>query len=134
MKLLILVLFWSFGLFAYDCDCEVFVYSPMTGPHLPPKIFERYEINEFPRMTSNSQNLCRVGCLKKFEEELPARKLNELLQGYSQELIQGNVLGYNCTGLTTLKYPVRVKASLGGQGLGNVVDQIHVVTHEEVCF
>ena len=43
-------------------------------------------------------------------------------------------LSHNCTGFTTLKFPVRVKAKLGPMGLGNVVDLIQVVNHEQLCF
>jgi hypothetical protein len=60
--------------------------------------------------------------------------VNALLIKYSKNLIDEKIVGHNCTGLTTLKYPVRVKASLGKLGLGNVIDQTHVINHEEVCF
>jgi hypothetical protein len=36
--------------------------------------------------------------------------------------------------MTTLKYPVRVKAKLAQNGLGNVADVVEVIGHEEVCF
>lgn len=61
-------------------------------------------------------------------------RLNALLVTLSQELIQEKVLGFNCTGLTTLKYPVRVKAKLGDMSLGNVENLVQVVNHEEICF
>jgi hypothetical protein len=60
--------------------------------------------------------------------------LTSLLLAYAQNLIQINTLGYNCTGLTTVKFPVRVKAKLGHFSLGNVADVIHVINHEQICF
>jgi hypothetical protein len=50
------------------------------------------------------------------------------------QLIDQKVVGFNCTGLTNLKYPVRVKARLAENGLGNVADIVQVISHEEVCF
>ena len=73
-------------------------------------------------------------CLKTFEENLPVERMTALLIIHSSRLIREGLLGYNCTGLTTVKYPVRVKASLGNLNLGNVADQVYVVNHEEQCF
>ena len=65
---------------------------------------------------------------------MPSSKLNALLVVHSMQLIDQKVLGFNCNGLTNLKYPVRVKARLAENGLGNVADIVQVVSHEEVCF
>jgi len=65
---------------------------------------------------------------------MPGDRLRALLLTYTQGLIAERAVGFNCTGLTTLKYPVRVKASLGKLGLGNVSDTIEIVNHEELCF
>ena len=65
---------------------------------------------------------------------MSTERLNALLVTLSKEFIDERVVGYNCTGLTTLKYPVRVKAKLGDMSLGNVEDLTQVVSHEEVCF
>lgn len=125
----------SVNAFAINCDCIVRVYSPMTGTHaLPANNFKTYELEEFSSYSINNQKLCRLSCLKAYEEDMPQERLNALLLSYSQNLIDKGVLGYNCTGLTVLKYPVRVKARLGRLGLGNVADTIQVVAHEESCF
>lgn len=62
------------------------------------------------------------------------QRLDLELQGLAKTLINNQAIGYNCTGLTTLKFPVKVKASLGKTGLGNVEDFIQVVSFEETCF
>lgn len=121
--------------FALDCDCEIRVYSPMTGSHkLQPNTFKVYELEEFSSYSVKNQRLCRESCLKEFEKDMPTERLQALLITYGQSLINEKQLGYNCTGLTTMKFPVRVKASLGRMGLGNVSDTVQVVTHEELCF
>lgn len=109
----------------------------MTGAKsdtLPATDFKTYELEEFSTYSVNNQKLCRRSCLKAFEEDMPQDRLNALLLSYSQTLINEGRLGYNCTGLTVLKYPVRVKARLGRLGLGNVADTVQVVAHEEACF
>jgi hypothetical protein len=121
--------------FALPCDCEVRVYSPITGSHqLPATSLKKYELEEYGSYSFNNQRSCRQRCLDKFQDDMPTARLNALLLVYGQNLINEKMLGYNCTGLTTLKFPVRVKASLGQLGLGNVADQVHVVNHEEICF
>lgn len=133
--ILALIGYWSFAAFAVNCDCEVRVYSPMTGSYqVPATSFKTYQLDEYGSYGVRNQLACKESCLKEFQEDMPISRMNALLLTYSQKMIEEKALGYNCTGLTTLKYPVRVKASLGAIGLGNVVDQIYVVNHEEVCF
>lgn len=125
----------SVNAFALNCDCEVRIYSPITGSYkMSPNNFKTYELEEFSSYHVKNQRACRESCLKKFEEDMPSDRLNALLMSYAQSLITERSVGYNCTGLTTLKFPVRVKASLGRLGLGNVSDTIRVVNHEELCF
>jgi hypothetical protein len=133
--LLVLTGFWSFAVFAIPCDCEVKVHSPLTGSYkMSPVIIKTYQLEEFSSFAAKNIQQCRQSCLEEFQKDMPANRLNALLITYSQELIDQKVLGFNCTGLTTLKYPVRVKARLAQNGLGNVADLVQVVGHEEVCF
>lgn len=137
MKLIfaLIIGFFAFKALAIPCDCEVVIYSPITGSHqLKPNVLKAYELEEFSTYSVKNQLECRKSCLERYEEDMPSERLKALLLTYSQELINERVLGYNCTGLTTLKYPVRVKVKLGELGLGNVSDVIQVVNHEEVCF
>lgn len=121
--------------FAIGCDCEVRVYAPMTASHeMPETVLKTYELEEFSSYSRKNQRICRKLCLEQFEKDMPQARLNALLANYTQTLINEKALGYNCTGLTTVKYPVRVKASLGKLGLGNVADTIQVIGHEELCF
>jgi hypothetical protein len=107
----------------------------MTGPHqMQPNTLKVYELEEFSSYSAKNQRTCRQSCLEKYEADMPSDRLQALLLTYAQNLIQEKALGYNCTGLTTLKFPVRVKASIGQLGLGNVSDIVQVVTHEELCF
>ncbi len=65
---------------------------------------------------------------------MSTERLNALLMSLTQDMINERVVGYNCTGLTTLKFPIRVKAKLGDMSLGNVEDLTQVVNFEEICF
>ncbi len=121
--------------FAIGCDCEVRVYAPLTASHnMSETVLKTYELEEFSSYSLRNQRVCRKLCLDQFEKDMPQSRLNALLASYTQTLTNQQALGYNCTGLTTAKYPVRVKASLGNLGLGNVADTIQVISHEELCF
>lgn len=135
---LILTLFIGFltmKAFAIGCDCEVRVHSPMTGSYqMKPNTFRVYELEEYSTYSKRNQRECRKSCAEKFQSDMTSDRLNALLLTYSQSLIDEKAVGFNCTGLTTLKYPVRVKARLGELGLGTVADFVQVVNHEELCF
>lgn len=133
--ILSLSIFWSFAVFAIPCDCEVKVHAPLTGSYQQsPTILKTYELEEFSSFAPKNIQQCRQSCLEEFQKDMSSSRLNALLVTYSMELIDQKVLGYNCTGLTTLKYPVRVRAKLAHRGLGNVADIVQVVSHEEICF
>jgi hypothetical protein len=133
--LLSLIGFWSFAVFAIPCDCEVRVHTPLTGSQqMSPVVIKKYELEEFSSFAPKNIRQCRESCLAEFQKDMSSERLNALLVTYSMQLIDQKVVGYNCTGLTTLKYPVRVKAKLAQNGLGNVADIIQVVSHEEICF
>ena len=135
LSLFLLAFFISQNLFAISCDCEVRVYPPTTGSHqLGTMVLAHYELENFGTYSVKNQLECRKGCQEQFEEDMNVTRLNALLLKYSQRLIDEKLLGYNCTGLTTLKYPVRVHARLGRLGLGNVIDIVQVMSHEEACF
>jgi hypothetical protein len=135
-----LILFLLWGLianpaWALECDCEVQIAPPLTGSHrLPINTFKTYELEEYGSYAVKNQLTCRKHCLEKFTEDMPTERVNALLVTYAQRLIQEGMLGYNCTGLTTLKFPLRVKAILGEMSLGNVADHVYVVNHEQLCF
>ncbi len=136
MKLfMILFIFWPPSALAMTCDCEVRVFSPVTGSHqmdsTPLKVFT---LETYDSYRVKNQVRCRDMCLRTFEEDLPTERMTALLLLHSARLIREGVMGYNCTGLTTVKYPVRVKANLGRLNLGNVADQVYTVNHEEQCF
>lgn len=120
---------------AIGCDCEIRVYSPMTASHqMQFNTLKTYQLEEYATYSPKSQLKCRQSCEETIQKDMPTDRLHALLLSYTQNLIQEKALGFNCTGLTTVKFPVRAKASLGRMGLGNVSDTIEVVTHEEVCF
>lgn len=130
-----LLALWSGGVLAISCDCEVRVFSPMTGSHrMNSSVLKVYELDEYSSYSLKNRKQCRKLCLERFQEDMPSERLSALLLTYSQKLIEEGLLGYNCTGLTNFTYPVRVKATLGNLGLGNVADVRQVVVHEERCF
>lgn len=133
--MLLLIGLWSWGAFAIPCDCEVRVHAPTTASHqMPATVIKIFQLEEYSNYARKNIRQCQRSCLEAFQQDMPADRLNALLLTHSMQLIEQKTLGFNCTGLTTLKYPVRVRAKLGERGLGNVADLVQVVTHEELCF
>jgi hypothetical protein len=128
-------LFLSFKVFAIGCDCEIRIFSPLTGPQtLPSWTLNVFKLEEYSSFSSKNLKICRDSCLKKFQSEVLNNEIYIQLLSYSEDLIKKRLIGFNCTGVTTLKFPVRVKASLGNLGIGNVADFIQVINLQEVCF
>lgn len=135
-KLLLAIVFFipNFVL-AVQCDCEIRVFHPIHASHsLKSTSLKTYSLESFDNSSRKNQLQCRESCFAKFQSDMSEERMIALLSIESQKLIEQKVVGYNCTGLTTFKYPVRVKASLGNIGLGNVIDQMYVLGHEQVCF
>lgn len=132
---IILNLLFSFSAYAINCDCDIRIHSPIGAPlKIEPIILKTLKVESFSSYSYKNQIQCRNSCLEEFQSEMPVQRLKALLQSYSQELISQGRIGYNCTGLTVLKFPVRVRARLANLGLGNVSDIIETVAHEEICF
>lgn len=133
---LLLVLLLNMGsAYAYRCTCDVNVSHPLTASQeMKAASMRKYTMTTYDTMSEATQNACRNECLQQFRKDLPPDELTPILVELSRQLIDQKVVGYNCTGLTSFKYPVRVKAKLGRRPLGNVADQIEVVTYEQVCF
>ncbi len=132
---LIFTMLWSSQILAIHCDCEVYVLPPTSGSHsIPIKKLAVFEIDEFSSYSTKSQFSCRNFCRQEVEEKLSSSDLTKKLNDYSAYLAEKSLIGYSCSGLTTLKYPIKVKAVLGKKGLGSVADFIQVVNYSQNCF
>lgn len=107
----------------------------MTGSHqAPPSPLKSYELENYSSKSAKAQESCQKSCLRAFTEDMKGGRLKSLLHLYTQRLISEKAVGFNCTGLTTLQYPVVVKARLGNLSLGNVYRSMEVISYEEPCF
>jgi hypothetical protein len=121
--------------YAYRCTCNVNVSHPLTASQtMKTATMRTYTMSTYDSMNEANVDACRNECVQQFRRDLPPDELTPILVELSKQLIDQKVVGYNCTGLTSFKYPVRVKAKFGRRSLGNVADQIEVVTYEQVCF
>lgn len=137
MRIIVLIILglYSVGAFAASCDCDLLVFSPMTSSHQSePSVLKTYELENYASKSLNAQSACQKSCLKTFSKDMKGGRLKSLLHLYTQRLISEKAVGFNCTGLTTLQYPVVVKARLGNLSLGNVYRSLEVLTYEEPCF
>lgn len=121
--------------FAFYCDCRLLIFSPLTGSHRLDSVeYKSYTLETFSKINDNTKNACRLSCSEKFNANFKSDDFYSIVYRHAEELIQSGAIGYNCTGQTTLKFPVKIKASLGHVPLGNVADFIQVVTYEKSCF
>lgn len=126
---------YSGSILALSCDCDLLVFSPMTGSHkMPAATLKTYELENYATKSVASQNSCKKSCLDTFTQDMKGGRLKSLLTVYAQRLVTDGAVGFNCTGLTTLQFPVVVKANLGNMSMGNVYRSMEVITHEEACF
>jgi hypothetical protein len=120
---------------ALPCVCEVRFHTPLTASHeIPPHLYYSFEADEFPSVSLKHVNLCREVCKSSFHQKIPAERLQAGVTNYGQFLVEQNLVGHNCTGFTTLKFPIKVRAFLGPYGLGNVVNLSQVINYERICF
>ncbi len=125
----------SSQVYAYTCQCTVEVYPPTTGSHSIPlesKMFD--DGREYGRLTKYSYQACATECRESSIDKFPYPQLQQVAYQQSVKLIKNDEVGYNCTGPTTFKYPVRFKASLGPVTLGNVRQEMVIVHHDQKCF
>lgn len=120
---------------AYTCQCSIEVYPPTTGSHSIPLESKVFDVGrEFGRINKYSYQACYSDCKAASTEKFPYPQLQQVAYQQSVKLIQNDEVGYNCTGPTTFKYPVRFKATLGPIPLGNVRQEMVIVHHEQKCF
>lgn len=135
MLLFLILSLYAVSTFAISCDCELMVFSPLTGSHqMAPATLKTYELENYASKSSRAQLACQNSCVKAFSEDMAEKRLKSVLLLYTQRLIGEGALGFNCTGLSTYQYPVVLKARLGNVSLGNVYRSLEVITHEEACF
>lgn len=137
MKVFVVLLFLliPMRIWAASCDCDLLVFSPLTGSHeMPPATLKTYELENYASENRVVQSKCQNSCIKAFNKDMKNDRLKSVLTLYAQRLIEERAIGFNCTGLTTLQFPVVVKARLGTLSLGNVHRSMEVITHEEACF
>lgn len=77
---------------------------------------------------------CRSDCAYIAQRDYDEDRLKQLLLPWVSELVEYGQAGYNCTGPTTFKVPVRVRASLGNRRLGITRESMIFLHREKSCF
>jgi len=133
--LLVCLLFISNNIFAYNCDCEIHAFHPLSSSTLiKSKILKKFEVESFGRFSKKNIESCRKLCTDEFEEKISSKKLNRMLLEYTSQLINEGIVGYSCSSLTQFKYPIRIKAYLGSESVGVSSDFIQIIHFDQKCF
>ncbi len=123
------------NILAFNCDCELIAYHPLTSSYkVEPKVIKKFEIEAFGSFSKKNIESCRKLCSEEFEDKVSPKILNRMLIEYSSRLVEEGLLGYSCTSLTQIKYPLRVKAYLGGKSIGISSDFVQVIHSDQKCF
>jgi hypothetical protein len=114
-----------------DCSCEVRALTPMRASQsvLP------HRLAEFPgRQFGAREAVAPATCLRECRRDALARFPRAILEAelapWVDEIAAADSQGRICSGPTTFKVPVYVKAHLGDRALG-VAHQTVVVLHRE---
>lgn len=111
---------------AVECRCDVFALPPLTASHnLPPHDLGGFSgVEQATKMGDPAlcRQDCRLGAMKEYEQAF----LKERLRPWVDQLVADGSAGRNCTGPTTFKIPVRVRASLDARSVG--------IAHQDMVF
>ncbi len=117
---------------ALECACEVYAFPPLTASHrIPPHLVGDVDagVQEDNQL---DPTLCRTRCQELSRNEYDATMLKERIAPWVDQLAADGTVGRNCTGPTTFKVPVRVRARLGAATLG-IAREDMVFLHRQIA-
>ncbi len=133
--LLLLTLMAAVPAWATTCNCEVFAVAPLTASRqVDPFPLGQYKTNYYGDYKVESQASCRKDCRVTAMNDYDANYLREQLVPLTDLLVANSVAGYNCTGLTDFKIPVRVRARMGKVSLGLAYETMVFIHRKRSCF
>lgn len=120
---------------AFYCNCEVYAVSPLTSS-------EKSETHTIAEVKGRFYGLsditavreCRQDCALNAQADFDEDTLKTKLTPWVDELVDYKLAGFNCTGPTSFKVPVRVRAKLGERTLGIAREQIIFIHRNRSCF
>ncbi len=116
------------------CHCEVRVANPLPGLTKPEaKLLSQFKASYQGDFALESQKQCLIDCRENVWSRYPTATLDEMLRPWLIQLLDQQVVGKNCTGETTLKIPLRVRARLNQHAIGNALDIIHITHIKRSC-
>lgn len=117
------------------CQCEMYSVAPMTASQKTEKhIVAEFRGKYYGNFDYGAVKECRNDCAYIAQRDYDDERVKELLLPWVNELIEYGLAGYNCTGPTTFKVPVRVRASLGSRTLGISRESMIFLHREKNCF
>lgn len=136
MKTVLLILcLSSTASFAGACYCELSAGAPLSASYkLPAHELGKEKVSFFDLDNDETQELCRKDCQLFYKKQYPDPIVNQLLEIHANSLIRKSDLGYNCTGPTTIKYPLRMKALMDDRPIGVVRFSMGIVHLELSCL
>ncbi len=133
--LLLSTLLTAVPAWATTCNCEVFAVTPLTASRqVDPFPLGKFKTNYYGDYKPESLNSCRKDCRLRAMEDYDGNALQEQLLPWTDSLVANRLAGYNCTGPTDFKIPVRVRALMGKVSLGLTHETMVFIHRERSCF
>mgnify|MGYP003390277214 CR=1 FL=1 len=131
----LLSLSFSVSAWASYCQCELYAVHPISASN-------KTEIHTIDRMQGKYYGIvnaatareCRQDCAALTQQEYTEEVLQEKLTPWVDELVNSGLAGYNCTGPTSFKVPVRVRATLQSRSLGIARQSMVFIHRNRSCF
>jgi len=117
-----------------DCACEVTALSPMRASQsVLPRQVGRFLGREFGEREVGAADVCLRECRRDALGKYPRALLEAELVPWAEELASEGAHGRICSGPTTFKIPVHVKAQLGDRPLGIAHRTVVFLHREQNC-
>jgi len=108
---------------------------PLTGSQsIGPLAVGDFKTSYYGNLALDSQNACRKECRLGAMEDYSPSVLREQLLPWTDQLVANKLAGYNCTGPTDFKIPVRVRANIGTVSLGWAHETMVFIHRQRSCF
>lgn len=132
---MVAILTTSVSAWANYCQCQLYAVAPLSASNKT----ETHTIGElrgkyYGIVTARTARECRQDCAVLAQTKYDEETLQEKLTPWVDELVSSGLAGHNCTGPTSFKIPVRVRAVLENRSLGIARQEMIFIHRNRNCF
>jgi hypothetical protein len=134
-SIFILCILFSRLAWSSTCECHLNAFSPIHGNTFSYKDKVMTFIGNYHgAINVKSVHGCRQECVEMMRDKVDSDDLLVELKLRAQKMVDEETIGYNCTGTTTFKFPIEMRAYIGDRSLGSTYKSLEIVHVEKKCF